>query len=169
MEEKFSIPCPTHSRQMDTNRKDLLLKNLGHLTETVTEKDHLKMVYMQLFYIFHHGKKKKSDSLIFLFSWNPSISFSIWNATFNNTNVAFCVSQISTIFMVRKEPNWVRIVPCCVSWYFPEDAVLGHHMTETERMKSAIFLKSCGRKTCLQAWRSLWSFFPFFDLDGSFL
>ena len=65
MEEKFAIPCPTPLTQMD--RKDLLLKNLDHLTETVAEKDHLKMVYMQLFYVFHHGKKK-NDLLIFLFS-----------------------------------------------------------------------------------------------------
>ena len=50
---------PLPPRQMDTNRKDLLLKNLGHLTETVTKKDHLKMVYMQLFYVSIVVKKKK--------------------------------------------------------------------------------------------------------------
>ena len=168
MEEKVLNPTPHPPRQMDTNRKDLLLKNHDHLTETVTEKDHLKMVYMQQLYLFHHGKKKKWLVNV-LIQLKSSSSFSIWNATFNNTNEAFCVSQISTIYMVRKEPNWIRMVPCCVSWYFPEDAVLGHHMMETESMKNAIFLKSCSRKTCLQAWRSLWSFFPFFDLDGSFL
>lgn len=47
MEEKVLNPTPRPPRQMDTNRKDLLLKNRDHLTETVTEKDHLKMVYMQ--------------------------------------------------------------------------------------------------------------------------
>lgn len=42
---------------MNTNVKGLLLKNPDHSTEIVTEKDHLKMVYLQLFYLFHHGKK----------------------------------------------------------------------------------------------------------------
>lgn len=67
MEEKVLNPTPRAPRQMDTNRKDLLLKNRDHLTETVTEKDHLKMVYMQQFYLFHHGKKN-NDLLMFLFS-----------------------------------------------------------------------------------------------------
>lgn len=66
MEEKVLSPTPRPPRQMDTDRKDLLLKNRDHLTETVTEKDRLKMVHTQQFYLFHHGKK--NDLLMFLFS-----------------------------------------------------------------------------------------------------
>lgn len=123
---KHSPPPCTH-QQVDTNIKDLLLRNPDQLTEIVTE----KIIWKWLMYSCFIYDENMIRIDLFLFSLNPSTSFNIWNTTFNSTSVAFFVSWIRAIFKVKNEPNFGRTVPCCMSsqladvaWYFPEDAVL---------------------------------------------
>lgn len=116
-------------QQTDTNIKDLLLRNPHHFIEIMTEKTIFKWSTYHLLYLFHHDG---NELLMSLFILNTSTSFNIWNATFNNIKCGFLCFIINTYHItVKDEPNFGKIVPCCMSseladvaWYFPEDAVL---------------------------------------------
>lgn len=157
-------------QQVDTNIKDILLRNPHHLIEIVTEKTIFKWSTYQLLYLFHHDE---NELLMPLFILNTSTSFNMWNATFNNTECGFLCFINMYHIAVKNEPNFGKIVPCCLSskladvaWYFPEDAVLWYDGWRKDKEK--IFLKSRSRKISPQVWRSLLSFFHLFDPDCSF-
>lgn len=62
--------------------KDLLLRNPHHLIEIVTEKAIFKWSTYSC--CVYSTMIKKNELLMSLFSLNPSISFNIWNTTFNS-------------------------------------------------------------------------------------
>lgn len=78
--KKILNPAP---QQIDTNIKDLLLRNPHHLIEIVTEKTIFKWSTYSCC-VYSTMIKKKNELLMPLFSLNPSMSFNIWNTTFNS-------------------------------------------------------------------------------------
>lgn len=70
--KKILNPAP---QQIDTNIKDLLLRNPHHLIEIVTEKTIFKWSTYSC--CVYSTMIKKNELLMSLFSLNPSISFNI--------------------------------------------------------------------------------------------